>query len=307
MGVSVIIPTYNRAAFTAAAIESVLAQSHPADEILVIDDGSNDDTEPVLQHRFGDKIRYVKQANQGPSAARNHGLRLATQDLVAFLDSDDLWRPEKLEMQTRFMAENPEVDFVFCDLWVGDETGGIEIEDATFHEHLVAHQSHLADMVDLLVTRSFTITTTLLFRRERWADCGPFDESMRLCEDMDLWLRAAAQFKWGFIPEPLAERRRHDGNLVNDWIRREEARLDVVERFAAGPWGDQASPEIVTRMVGVLAYDLGSAQLKRFRCGEAWHNLGKARKTGRTGMAMMVKLGLAWMGKFIFPGVRPVA
>lgn len=300
MGISVIIPTYNRAALTAAAIESALAQTRPPEEIIVIDDGSTDDTEPVLQHRFGERIRYVRQPNQGPSAARNHGMRLAREDWIAFLDSDDLWRPGKLELQHAFLTKNPSVDFVFSDLWVADEAGGgIEIQDRRFHERLSQQQNQLSGMVDLLITQSFTITTTLMFRKQCWAACGPFDESMRLCEDLDLWLRAAAQFTWGFIPEPLAERRRHEGNLVNDWIKREAARGRVIERFATSPWGHLASAENTNRVLGELAYDLGSAQLKRWRFGDALIQLLQARERGYEAGPLGLKIRLARWGSVI--------
>ncbi len=294
MGISVIIPTYNRAAFTSAAIDSVLAQTLPPDEILVIDDGSSDDTEQALRHRFGERIRYVSQANQGPSAARNHGMRLAREELVAFLDSDDLWRPSKLQVQHDFLTQNPTVDFVFCDLWVGDESdGGIEIQDRNFHDQLVNQQTHLSAMVEVLISRSFTITTTLMFRRRCWDTCGPFDESMRLCEDMDLWLRAAAQYKWGFVPVPLAERRRHEGNLVNDWIKREEARLAVIQKFLVGPWSDQVSDEIVALALRELTYDLGSAQLRAGRFKAARTTLEIARERGCRAGVLPIKLLIA--------------
>ena len=105
--VTVIIPTFNRATSVVQAVQSVERQTHPNEqiEIVVVDDGSTDGTEEALARACGRSLRYVKQANAGPSAARNHGLRLAAGELIAFLDSDDTWRPQKLEKQVRAFAD----------------------------------------------------------------------------------------------------------------------------------------------------------------------------------------------------------
>src|ERR1019366_10044964 len=110
--VSVIIPTYNRSGLIARAIKSVLAAMSPGDEVLVIDDGSTDDTAAVVRS-FGDAIRYIRIENSGPGAARNLGIRLAECPLVAFLDSDDEWLPDKMELQRKVMERFPEVVFCF--------------------------------------------------------------------------------------------------------------------------------------------------------------------------------------------------
>ena len=107
MGVSVIIPTFNRAWILAEAIDSVLGQTCPADEIIVVDDGSTDDTRALLK-RYGNRIEILRQPNQGVSAARNNGWRRATGALIALLDADDLWRPAKLERQIAFFNNHPE-------------------------------------------------------------------------------------------------------------------------------------------------------------------------------------------------------
>src|SRR5664280_1650862 len=111
--VSVVIPTYNRLAYLREALDSVLAQTRAADEILVVDDGSTDGTEAAIS-ALPAPVRYLRQQNAGPAAARNHGLREAKGDWIAFLDSDDLWVPEKLEAQMDFLERNPAVELLFA-------------------------------------------------------------------------------------------------------------------------------------------------------------------------------------------------
>src|ERR1700678_803249 len=110
--ISVIIPTYNRADLIGQALESALAQTHPADEIIVVDDGSTDDTERVVAQYAG-QVRYMRQVNAGPSAARNRGIQAASGDFIALLDSDDLWVKDRLERQLAALTLHPGLDFIF--------------------------------------------------------------------------------------------------------------------------------------------------------------------------------------------------
>ncbi|NEP84931.1 MAG: glycosyltransferase family 2 protein, partial [Okeania sp. SIO3B3] len=121
--VSVIIPAYNRADLIGETVDSVLAQTHPDIEIIVIDDGSTDNTADVLA-TYGSALRVIRQANAGQQAARNAGIRAATGDYIAFLDSDDLWLPHRIEAQLQRFEEVPEAGLVYCDAAVfDDETG----------------------------------------------------------------------------------------------------------------------------------------------------------------------------------------
>src|SRR5438045_2731868 len=111
--VSVVIPSYNRAHLIGETLDSVLAQDVPGMEILVVDDGSTDATEAVVLGRYGDRVRYVRQANGGPACARNTGIREASAPLIAFLDSDDLWSPGKLRKQLEMLRRDPSLGLVF--------------------------------------------------------------------------------------------------------------------------------------------------------------------------------------------------
>jgi len=208
--VSVIIPTYNRREYVQEAIDSVLAQTYPHYEIIVVDDGSTDGTGDVLKAKYGDRIRYVWQENQGESAARNRGIEMARGEYIAFLDSDDLWMPEKLEKQVAFLEAHPDVGAVICQALAIDAEGsqregmpvlggGLKLEDLSI-ERLLYKNSAVGP------------GTVLVSRRCLVQEIGGFDVSIRYGEDWDFVLRLRLQTGIGIVPEPLAKVRLHRSN-----------------------------------------------------------------------------------------------
>jgi glycosyltransferase involved in cell wall biosynthesis len=205
--VSVIIPTWNRRELVARAIDSVLAQTRPVEEIIVIDDGSTDGTGDFLAHRYGARLRYVRQDNAGVSAARNRGLALAGGRYLALLDSDDSWLPEKTALQIALLEADPRLGMVVCNVRRESVDGGlIDIfdrrgqipEDGPALRHVLRNPA-LAPV-------------SALFRREVYETVGGFDESLRTAEDLDFHLRVAARWPIGVVAQPLARALRgHDG------------------------------------------------------------------------------------------------
>jgi glycosyltransferase involved in cell wall biosynthesis len=196
--VSVIIPTYNRRAMLLEAIDSVLAQSFNAFELIVIDDGSTDGTLEDLT-RLGEKIRLSRIDHRGPAAARNCGVALARAPLLAFLDSDDLWAPTKLERQLAFMRANP-----VCAI---SQTGEIWIRDGRRVNPGLRHRKRAGDIfVDSLRTCLISVSAVIM-RTELLRSAGGFDESMAAAEDYDLWLRLLIDREAGLLDEPLVTRR----------------------------------------------------------------------------------------------------
>jgi glycosyltransferase involved in cell wall biosynthesis len=275
--VSAVIPTFNRARLLGEAINSALGQSRPPDEIIVVDDGSTDET-PARMAAYGPHVRYVRQANQGPSAARNHGFRLATGDYVALLDSDDLWTPDRLERQLHLLSRHPHADVVFGRevlFGAGRAEQDWNLHDPQVREALRAAEGPLAHPLELLLRENMLPTSSVLFRRACLVRTGMIDESLRQAEDWDLWLRfALAGCTFAYVPAPLCRRRMHQDNLIHDWEARTRATLAVLERHlgACGPLR-AAAEERCSR----LAYDLGSRQLyeRRFRAAKA--TLGQVR------------------------------
>lgn len=204
--VSVIIPTYNRAGLVCAAIDSVLAQNYPNLEIVVVDDGSTDGTAEAVQN-YGAAVRFVSQANAGAASARNRGIRLATGDLVAFLDSDDLYLPGKLQEQVQYFNQQPETVLVYCWFTIFDESGRKRLGRRC---HLTGN---IAAKLLAKCMQGPLATPTVMVRRDALLRVGGFDEAMNLSEDTDLWCRVARLGPVGLIPEPLVAVRRHSGNL----------------------------------------------------------------------------------------------
>ncbi len=196
--ISVIIPTFNRAAMLAEAIDSVLAQSERDFELLVVDDGSMDDTRAECE-KFGAALRYFHQERRGVSAARNLGIRHAQGKLITFLDSDDLWQKHKLRRQIEWLATHPHLMLCY--------TNEIWIRHGRRVNQKKIHQKAGGWIYPLCLPRCTISPSSVLMRRELFEHVGVFDETLPICEDYDLWLRVAARFEVGFIDEPLIIKR----------------------------------------------------------------------------------------------------
>jgi glycosyltransferase involved in cell wall biosynthesis len=196
--VSVLIPTYNRRAMLLEAIDSVLAQSTQAFELIVIDDGSTDGTAEQLT-RLDKAIRFERTEHSGPAPARNRGVALACAPLIAFLDSDDLWAPTKLERQLAFMNANPD-----CAI---SQTNEIWIRNGRRVNPGLRHRKRSGDIfIDSLRTCLISMSATMM-RTDLFRSLNGFDESMSAAEDYDLWLRILIDHEVGLLDEPLVTRR----------------------------------------------------------------------------------------------------
>ncbi len=222
--ISVIIPVWNRASEVCSAIDSALAQTLPPLEVIVVDDGSTDETPEVLA-RFGDRIRVVRQGNQGVSAARNAGIAVARGDLVAFLDSDDVWQPRKLELQAARFDADPGLGLVHCG--VDFEGTGVTVDGM---EGSVA-----AEMLRLDRSVIVSHSSSVMVPRRVAGEVGGFDARMRVSEDWDFCYRVAARHRIGFVPEALVRQARHAAGLQNDIARMEQGMLLALEKAFADP------------------------------------------------------------------------
>lgn len=192
--VSVIIPTFNRAWALQRAVDSVLAQNYPDVELIVVDDGSTDKT-PALLNAYGSSVRVIRRENQGVSAARNTGIRAASGALIALLDSDDEWLPEKLSRQVAFMAENPEL--LICqteEIWIRN---GVRVNPKR------KHRKRSGMIFEPSLALCLVSPSAVMMRRELFDRVGYFDESLPACEDYDLWLRVGSRFPVGLLDDAL--------------------------------------------------------------------------------------------------------
>ena len=214
--VSVIIPTYNCAHYLEQAIESAMNQTYRDLEIIVLDDGSTDNTSEVVR-KYGTNIRYIRQANAGLPAARNRAIESSSGEFLAFLDSDDWWELSKLAKQVPLLEDDPQVGLVYTDLRVVHDDG--EIIPSFLASRPLATSGYVFDR---LLQSGFILPSTVLMRRVCLDQVGMFDESMRSHEDIELWLRICQKWKVALINEPLTHRRQGDANMTsNDNLKTE--------------------------------------------------------------------------------------
>jgi glycosyltransferase involved in cell wall biosynthesis len=229
--ISTVIPTYNYDRFVTAAVESALSQTYPEHEVIVVDDGSTDNTRDRLAAYEG-RIRYIYQENRGLSSARNTGIRAARGELVAFLDSDDLWHPEKLALQVRHLEEHPELALLAADhrVIVGSDVGPVDWPLVDGSQPIPARTISF----DELVIGSRFGPCGVLARRWCFDEVGMFDEGLRSAEDLDMWIRIASRFPVAMLEIPLWLYRIHGTNMHCATARMETNTLRVIGKVFDG-------------------------------------------------------------------------
>jgi glycosyltransferase involved in cell wall biosynthesis len=220
--VSIIVPNYNHARYVGDAIESALQQTYPKIEIIVVDDGSTDDSWPVIS-RFGTKVHGIRQENAGLSAARNIGIQHATGEYIALLDADDRLEPDYLSVLVSILDTHPAAGGVYCGYRFVDEqnTSLPEVQRRT-----VPPENFYAALLD----GNFLVPESILLRRECYATAGPFDVTLRACEDWDLWLHIAKERSILGTDQVLTRHRVLPGSMSSDPVRMIENRLRVLAK-----------------------------------------------------------------------------
>jgi glycosyltransferase involved in cell wall biosynthesis len=261
--VSAIIPTYNRRELVVRAIDSVLSQTRRVDEIVVVDDGSTDGTEAHLRERYGDRIRYVWQANAGVSAARNHGMSIAEGRYFALLDSDDEWLPEKTARQLEWMEAHPDFGMVLCDVERVDSDH--RLIDVFRRRDTIPEDGWILRWI---IHNPALAPASALLRREVIADAGGFDTGLRTAEDIDFHLRIAQRWKIGVVEASLVRAMRgHDGlsaesTTYDDYVR-------VVERAVGNARGVVDEMELDRALAATYARN-ARGMLIRNRWRDGW-------------------------------------
>jgi glycosyltransferase involved in cell wall biosynthesis len=251
MSVSAIIPTYNCAHLLPQAIESAIHQSHRLQEIIVVDDGSTDNTEECVRP-FLSQIRYVKQENRGLAGARNRGIRESTAEFVAFLDADDVWLFEKTEKQLSAFRSSPDVALTFTDALVVSP-GGTNMPTFMFGKD--ARDGYV---FNVLLRSSFILPSTAMIRRSCLEDVGLFDEGLLCVEDLDLWLRISRKYPVKMVAEPLAVWRRQEDSLTAKITNMANGAIQVYRKWLSKSC-DLGSEErrIVKRQISKCYFDIG--------------------------------------------------
>jgi glycosyltransferase involved in cell wall biosynthesis len=252
--VSVIIPSYNCARFVGRALRSALEQTYTDYEIILADDGSTDDTQDVVL-RYGAKVRYMYQPNRGVSAARNLALSAATGDLIAYLDADDMWYPQKLDKQVRCLDENPTCGLVHTDVDAIDADDQIVRSKFNHTPPRQVPQGHC--LLDLLRRHHMQLPTVVV-RHDLVRKVGFFDERVSGVEDYLQWIGVAMEGRaFSYIDEPLALYRWRVGSLSTNTRRMNEHlvklfRILLTEKNLERRWGSEAAAIVCSRL-----YELG--------------------------------------------------
>ena len=222
--VSIVLPVYNGAATICETVHSALYQSFSDFELIIIDDGSDDATPALLAAMSDPRITIRRYCNAGLATTRNRGLSLAKGDLVAFLDADDLWLPDKLKLQVAALDSHPEAALAFGWTDYIDEHGRFI--------HAGQRTAVGGDVLDQLLVNNFIETgSNPLLRRAVVHQCGNFDESLSAAEDWDLWLRVAARFPFVLVPQTVVLYRVHPRSMSSfDVIRQERCSREVISR-----------------------------------------------------------------------------
>lgn len=243
--VSIVIPTYNSARYLAETLESILKQSFEDYEIIIVDDGSTDNTKEVLK-RYEDSISYVFQDNSGgPSRPRNTGISIANGELISFFDSDDIMLPGKLEASVGLFDIAPQIGMVFSNFMVCDEAE--RVKPGTFLDHYAYFHSMTyskigereyvykgEEIFNGLFFENFIGLSGVLARKDVFSRAGYFDEQLSTSEDRDMWFRIGKKYDVGYIDIVGHCYRNREGSLTKRGIECEHNRITVIERYRTG-------------------------------------------------------------------------
>ncbi len=275
--VSVILPVFNRAWSLKRAIDSILSQTYANLETIVIDDGSTDET-PMLLSSYGNRIHVIHQPNRGVSAARNTGIREANGNLIALLDSDDAWLPDKIKTQVEFFATHAEA--IIC------QTEEIWIRNGKRINPKHRHKKQRGMIFERSLSLCLISPSAVMMRRDLFDDVGLFDECLPACEDYDLWLRTTWKVPVELIETPLIVK--HGGHA---------------DQLSAMPRLDRYRIQAIVKILrqGVLSADQSSAALKVLTQKCAIYATG-CRKRGRFAEAAAYdRLPNDWQSKNAIP------
>jgi glycosyltransferase involved in cell wall biosynthesis len=249
MQISVIIPSYNRASTLPRALDSVRAQSKPAYEIIVVDDGSQDETSSLLSRRYPD-CRYLHQTNQGVSSARNLGIAQARGEWIALLDSDDAWLPDKLALQAEALGQQPGLRVCHTDeIWIRD---GVRVNP------MRKHAKQGGRIFQRCLPLCVISPSSVVLHKSLFEEYGDFDTNLPACEDYDLWLRLCAHEEVRFIEQPLTVKYGgHADQLSRRYWGMDRFRVQALEKILrSAPLNEadrQATLKVLIEKAGILA------------------------------------------------------
>jgi glycosyltransferase involved in cell wall biosynthesis len=284
--VSVVVATYNYGRFLAGALDSALGQTLRDIEVIVVDDGSTDDTEIVVApYLRNPRVRYHRTDHVGQPAAKNIGIGMARAPLIAFLDADDLWLPTKLEKQVALMEADAALGVVYSRRFLIDESGRtLQYEQPEFYRGRV---------MDAIFRCNFVPFSSAVVRWRVFQHIGGFDVSLPLAIDYDLWLRVAARYKFDFVNEPLVKYRTGHASLSQRTEERLLTVFGIMQRFRDSPEGRRIDPIIVRAAEAETCYHIALTRRSRSRLAALPWYLRCLHRTP--------SFGLGWQGLASLP------
>ena len=269
--VSVVIPTYNRANTICRAIESTLGQTYENIELIIVDDGSTDDTHAKLAG-YGKRIRVIKQNNAGPSVARNRGIEISTGEILTFLDSDDLWMPTKIERQVAILEQvEKSVPCCLCNTIIRNSNGDERLSFDLARVYPRYDEGVWMNATEILSTRCIFFTQAVAIRRETLQKVGGFNESLLVMEDHEMALKLSLEGPWAYIQEPLVIYNRGTrGSLANQAIKNPSLLLETIAKinsdFLSDKWSlCRKTQRCLQRRVREAQYYLHVEQMRQKR------------------------------------------
>jgi glycosyltransferase involved in cell wall biosynthesis len=277
--VSALITCYNAAWCIERSLDSVFAQSRPADQVIVSDDGSTDDTVAIITRRYGDRVRLLRLPHRGLTPSRKAAIDAAGGDWFALLDADDAWLPGKLERQTAAIARFPRARWIGTDARLVTDTE--VLRESYLSDYFDPVRELAGDLLPALIERSFVLPTTVLIEAAAYGEAGGFDPAIVYSQDYDLFLRLAARFEGVVLAEPLALYYSHPGQISRRYEERHRDDYALMQRVEAGTLrADPALRATGARRVADLAWKLGVAALRAGRMDEARGYLRRAAGVG---------------------------
>lgn len=224
--VSVIIPTYNRGEKVLNSVNSVLQQTYDNIELLIVDDGSADNTQEIVESIGDERIRYIKQTkNVGAGASRNEGAKLAKSEIIAYNDSDDLWKPEKLEKQMKYWEQHSEFSMIYCAYSMSRPEGTFVVPDEQMEGKLEG------DIFSWLLLRNSIGTPTMVMRRADFFEAGGFDTTFRSLEDWEFAIRFSEKNGIGYISDVLVDAGYSENGISSRVSEYYESRCKIIAKY----------------------------------------------------------------------------
>ncbi len=237
MKITAILPTYNRAKFLQSSIESILKQTYKIDEIIVIDDGSTDDTQKIL--KTFKMIKLIKTKNFGVSHARNMGIKNTKNDWIVFLDSDDTWESDKIEKQVTFHLNNPKI--------LISHTGEKWIREGKNIKYSKLLEKPSGNCFLQNIPRCKIAASSIIIHKSIFDDIGYFDENLKVCEDYDMWLRISYKYKIGLISEELITKFAGHSQLSSSIFAIDRYHIYSLQKFLKSKFKNEIKSAILTK------------------------------------------------------------